>query len=93
MGVRRALGALRISIIELILVQTLRWAVSGIMIGAVAAIAVTKFLRSYLFHIDPTDPITFGAVFVLFIIVAIAAALKPAFRAAQIDPMQALRYQ
>ncbi|HEX3681034.1 MAG TPA: ABC transporter permease [Bryobacteraceae bacterium] len=93
MGVRRALGASRISIIELILVQTLRWTLAGIVIGAVAAIAVTKFLRSYLFHIDPTDPITFVAVFVLFIIVAIAAALRPAFRAAQIDAMQALRYQ
>ncbi len=93
MGVRRAFGASGVSIIEMILAQTLRWTIAGILFGGAAAIAVTRFLRSYLFHIGATDPITFFAVFVLFITIAAAAALRPAFRAARIDPMQALRHE
>lgn len=93
MGVRRALGASGLSIIEMILMQTLRWAIAGIAVGTLGAAGVTRLLRSYLFHISATDPITFIAVSVLFLTIATAAALKPAVRAAQIDPTQALRYE
>ena len=93
LGVRRALGASQSSILQMILTQTLRLTVVGVIVGTASATAVTRLLKSYLFHVSATDPATYVGVSVLFIAVAGAAALAPAFRAAKIDPMQALRYE
>lgn len=93
MGVRRALGASPRNIVQMILTQTLRLTIVGVILGAAAAIALTRWLKSYLFHISATDPATFVGVALLFIAVAVAAALAPAFRAASIEPMKALHYE
>jgi ABC-type lipoprotein release transport system permease subunit len=77
----------------MVLTQTLRLTIVGVVMGAGAAAAVTRLLKSYLFHISATDPATFVGVAVLFITVALGAALAPAFRAANVEPIQALRYE
>jgi len=93
MGVRKALGASQRSIVQMILTQTLRLTLIGVILGAAAALAGTRLLKSYLFHIGATDPATFVGVAVLFIAVAGGAALAPAFRAANVEPIQALHYE
>jgi predicted permease len=93
MGVRRALGASQQSIVQMILTQTLRLTFIGVILGVAGAAAVTRFLKSYLFHISAADPVVFVGVAFLFLVVAGGAALIPAFRAANVEPMQALRYE
>jgi hypothetical protein len=66
---------------------------SGIAVGLAAAVASTRVLRSLLFEVTPTDPVTLGAVAGLLLAVAIAATLWPARRATKVDPMVALRYE
>lgn len=93
LGIRRALGAAETTILQMIVTQALRLALSGIVIGLVTAYAATRVMRSYLFHTSATDPVAFIGVSAFFMLVAIAAALAPALRAARVDPLRALRYE
>ena len=70
-----------------------RYVVPGLVAGAIAALALSRFLRSQLFGVEPTDPLTLGVVAVLFAAVAFIASWVPAYRAARTDPMVALRYE
>lgn len=90
-GLRMALGADRGSVQWLILRQGLWLAAAGIGLGLVGAWAATRLLRSLLFGISPTDPVTFLSVSVLLLTVAALAAWLPAWRSSRIDPMVALR--
>ncbi len=92
-GIRRALGATQSGIYQIVIAQSLRLALAGVIIGIGAAITLTRFVTSYLFHISPTDPPTFAAVSLLFLIVAACAGLGPAIRAANLDPAKVLRYE
>jgi predicted permease len=90
-GIRRALGAQHGDILRLILAQGLRLALAGVAIGICGAFALTRVMKSFLFHVNATDPATFAAIAALFVIVALGASYIPARRAARVDPMAALR--
>lgn len=90
-GVRIALGASVRLVSRLVLLQSLRLAALGVGIGLVASWAVTRVLSRLLFNVSPTDPVVLASVAVALLLVAGAAALAPARRAARIDPVEVLR--
>jgi putative ABC transport system permease protein len=89
-GIRQAIGAQRAEILRLVLGQGLRVAAAGIAVGIAAAVVVTRLLSQMLFHVSGTDPLTYAAVALLFLAVALAATALPAWRAARVDPLRAL---
>jgi predicted permease len=91
MGIRRALGARQSDILGLVMGQGLRLAFAGVAVGIAAAFGLTRLMTAVLFRVTPTDPATFVAVALLFVLVALAASYIPARRATRIDPMAALR--
>jgi ABC-type antimicrobial peptide transport system permease subunit len=88
-----ALGAERRNVLGLVVRQSLRLTLLGVAIGIAGALALTRFLASWLFGVKPTDPLTFVAVSLILIVVALAACYIPARRAAKVDPMVALRHE
>jgi hypothetical protein len=90
-GVRLALGATQGNIRRMILGDAMRLAGVGIGLAAVGALAASKLLAGLLFGISATDPVTFGGVAVLLVVVASAAAWNPARKAAHADPMWTIR--
>ena len=90
-GVRMALGAQRSAVLALVLRNGLKLAGAGIVLGLIGAMVLTQLLRSLLFGVGPTDPLTFVAVPLLLVSVALLACWLPARRAAKVDPMEALR--
>ncbi len=92
-GIRMALGAERGDVLRMVLRRTLVLAGLGVVIGAVAALGVTRVLAKFLFEVKPSDPATFLAVAVLLSGVALGAGWIPARRATRVDPMVALRHE
>jgi len=90
-GVRIALGATRHDVFRLVAGQALRLPALGIVAGLAGAFGMTRILEHLLFQVSPTDPITFGLVAVLLMVVAVLACSIPARRATRIDPIAALR--
>jgi ABC-type antimicrobial peptide transport system permease subunit len=90
-GLRVAIGATRRRIVSMILAQGLRVALYGVAAGVLAAVIATRFLASLLYGVGATDPMTFAAVTVLVLAVAVAATMFPAWRASRIDPINCLR--
>ncbi|MBV9340286.1 MAG: ABC transporter permease [Acidobacteria bacterium] len=93
MGVRMALGASRGDVRNLVLSRGMRAVLGGIALGFVAAIALTRLIRTLLFGTSATDPLIFAAVLLLLIAIAVLACYVPARRAAELDPLVALRYE
>ncbi len=91
-GVRMAMGARRDEVMAMILRQGLGLVLAGLALGIVGAFALSRMLDRLLFGIPPTDPVTYAAVGVLLLLVAAAACLLPARRAASVDPLVALRH-
>jgi predicted permease len=91
MGIRIALGASRERVLRMVLGSAMRLAIFGVVVGLVAAVALSKTLASLLFDLSPTDPITYAAVGVGLTMVAFAASYLPAWRATRVDPVVALR--
>ncbi len=92
-GIRIALGAQRRDILYVILGRGAKTALLGVAIGIVAALALTRLMARMLYGVTATDPLTFAAVALLLVAVALAACYIPARRAMQVDPMVALRYE
>lgn len=92
-GIRLALGAGAADVSRLVLREGLLLGGLGVAVGLAGAVAFTRVLRSLLFEVTPTDPVTLGSVAGLLLAVAVAAALLPARRATKVDPMVALRYE
>ena len=90
-GLRMALGAQRSGVLLLILKQGLMLTLIGAAIGLVGALALTRLMTSMLFEVNAADPVTFGAIVLLLMIVSLIACYLPARRATRIDPMIALR--
>ncbi len=92
-GLRMAFGADRANVLLMIVRQGLAVAMAGIGVGALLALAFTRFLRDLLFGVGPTDPLTFVLVVVMLAAVALLASYIPAQRATKVDPMVALRHE
>ena len=92
-GVRMALGAARRDILAMVVKKGMRWTATGVAIGAMAALGLNRLMASLLFGISATDPLTFAAVAGFLAAVALLACYLPARRAANVDPMVALRYE
>ena len=91
LGIRRALGGNASDIMALVLRRGLTLALSGAALGLMGSVVLTRLLRGMLFDVDPFDPLTFGALSVFVVAVAMLAAFLPARRATRVDPMVALR--
>jgi len=90
-GVRMALGAGRRDVLRLILGHGVKLAGLGIAIGLVGAAGATQFIKSILFNVTPTDPLSFGGVALFLTLVALLASYVPARKAMSVDPIVALR--
>jgi len=91
LGIRLALGAQAGDVQRLILWQGLKLTLIGVAIGLTAAFALTRWMESLLFGVRPADPVAFGMVALVLLLVAICACWIPARRATQVDPLVALR--
>jgi putative ABC transport system permease protein len=92
-GVRMALGAGQRSVLRLVLSNGMRLTLLGIALGTAGAFALTRLMKSFLFHVAPTDPATFLEVALFLFAVALLASYIPARRATRVDPVVALRYE
>jgi putative ABC transport system permease protein len=92
-GLRLALGAQRDDVLGLILRRGLALAATGLAIGVVVSLLLTRFLEGMLYGVRPFDPLTFIGVSVVLLLVSLLASSAPAYRAARLDPMRTLREQ
>jgi predicted permease len=92
-GIRMALGAKRRDVFDLILKQGVRLAAIGMTIGILGSLALTPLLRSQLYGVTSSDPVTYLCVACAMGVVVLAACFLPARRAAQVEPVRVLRYE
>ena len=93
LGLRMALGAGAPDLLRLVMSRGMALTAGGVVLGVAAALGLTRLLGSYLFQVSPRDPLAFGSAFAVMAVAALAACFLPAWRAARIDPMRALRQE
>ena len=86
-----ALGAGASDLLRLVISHGLMLTAGGILLGAIASLALTQFIGNLLYKISPRDPMAFVSAFVVMAVVSLAACFVPAWRASRIDPVRALR--
>jgi putative ABC transport system permease protein len=92
LAIRAAVGAARRDLRKLIFAEGFRLIVGGVIAGIALALLFSRILRSFLFEVQPNDPITLIAVGALFAGVALLACWAPTQRATKVDPVETLRY-
>ena len=92
-GVRMALGAQKFDVLRMVLKDGARMTLTGIVLGVIGALALTRLMGTMLYGVRPTDPLTFVSVAALLGAIAMLACYVPARRAMKVDPMEALRHQ
>ena len=92
-GIRLALGARLSDVLRMIVIEGMKPTLLGMTVGIIGALALARVMSSLIFGVKPTDPITFLAVATVLGLVALSATILPAYRAANVDPMVALRYE
>ena len=92
-GIRMSLGAERRDVTRLIIMRGMRLTAMGVGVGAIGGLALTRVLSSLLYNVKPADGPTYLFVALLLAAVALVASYVPAWRAAKVDPMVALRYE
>jgi putative ABC transport system permease protein len=92
-GIRVALGASRTDVLKLVLRHGLILSATGIALGLIAAVGVTRLMTSVLFEVQPADPVILASAALILGAVAMLASYLPARRATKVDPMLALRYE
>jgi ABC-type antimicrobial peptide transport system permease subunit len=90
-GIRMALGAQRADILRLAISEGMLLVAVGLGTGILGALVLTRYLRTMLFAVTPTDPLTFTAISTILASVALLACIIPAQRATEVDPLVALR--
>jgi ABC-type antimicrobial peptide transport system permease subunit len=90
-GLRMAMGAGTGQVVKIVLSQGVLMAMAGLALGVAGAMATARFLSSMLFEVKPLDPLTYGVVALLVMLITVSACFLPAWRASRIDPMVALR--
>jgi putative ABC transport system permease protein len=92
-GIRMTLGADRSDVMRMVMMQGLKLALAGVLIGVLASLALSRILSGFLYGVSATDPLTIVGVAGLLTLVALVASYLPARRAVRVDPMVALRYE
>lgn len=90
-GMRVALGADRLSVLGLVMNRGMVLALTGVGVGALTALVLSRVMESLLFGVAATDPSTFGATVGILMVVALLSSLLPALRAVNVDPMVCMR--
>jgi len=92
-GIRMALGAQRRDVLRMVLTQGVRIAGAGVAIGIALSLGLTRLMANLLFSVSAADPLTFAAVTVVLVLIAMLACYIPARRTLRVDPTIALRYE
>jgi ABC-type antimicrobial peptide transport system permease subunit len=92
-GIRMALGGAERDVLNLVLRQGVGMVLAGLVVGLLAALALTRLMTRYLLGVSPSDPLTYVIVALILTAVALVACWIPARRATQVDPGVALRYE